>query len=224
MRTLFITLATLFSAVAFGGTVTGTYKAENPKAATLFILGKDKVVHPDKKGRFAIKNVDLEEDILIIQPANRQADTFQVALFGHSLLEIEEQTNMLDVQLIPRPIVPSAEYGGIIIMQNELLQTGKLNTLEAIKVKYPQSPTATFNGSMEPLYFLDGVETTDISFVTIQETAYAEVVRPSNPGCTAFGSRGGNGLILLTTQTRFAVQHPEKDRLKPRRLNFLLSK
>ena len=221
MKNIVLLLVLSFSASLFAKTVTGTYKVDNCKEVSISVQGKDKVVHPDKRGRFSVKDVDLEEDVLLIHSPNGK-DTFQISLQGHSYMEISEQDSLVDVMLIPRPFEPATAYDGIILMQKDLLMTGETNSLAAVKVKYPQSPATSFNGSMEPLYFLDGIEVSDISHITIQETAYVEVVRPSNPACTSFGSRGGNGLILLTTQTRFSVLYPEKDRLKKRHLVFLL--
>jgi hypothetical protein len=35
------------------------------------------------------------------------------------------------------------------------------------------------------------------------EVAYIEYVKPTNPACASLGMRGGNGIILFTTKTKY---------------------
>lgn len=214
-------MALLFGMVVSMGmyaeNISGTYvTCDNPKEITITVVGKGKEVHPDKKGRFTIKNVDVTRDSLLIYSPYADA-SFKVAL-AHpqgakyastyiikefSVMSEGDTVRMVDVCYKPKPVSYNTVYGGTIITNRELEATGEQNVLAAISIKYQQTAYSSLNGSLNPLCFVDGIETNDISHYPVREIAYVEYVKPTNAACTSLGVRGANGVILLTTMSKY---------------------
>jgi hypothetical protein len=110
-----------------------------------------------------------------------------------------------------------------MVKQEELKATGEMTALEAVNRKYQSHGATTFLGSSLPIYFLDGVETTNVTGIPIMEIAYVEVVLSSNPACAALGMRGGNGIVLFTTQAKYEASL-SKEYLEPARVINLIRK
>lgn len=192
--------------------IAGVYKSVNPKEVSISILGGDKVEHPDKRGRFTLKNVDLSKDTMLIESPTLE---FPIAMpiahpqgaqyvSAYIITEkVVEDGVWVDFCYKPKPISLPTLYGGIVIKREDLESTGEQSVLSAVKVKYPQQSLTTFNGNTTPLYFVDGVETTDITGFPVRETAYVEYVSPTSSACASLGARGANGAILITTKTKF---------------------
>ncbi|MBO4531082.1 MAG: hypothetical protein J5767_10650 [Paludibacteraceae bacterium] len=199
--------------------ISGTYvTSDNPKEITISVVGKGEEVHPDKKGRFTIKNVDVSKDSLQIYTP--YADTSFTIALAHpqgakhassyiikefSVMSGGDTIRMVDVCYKPKPVSVSYStvYGGTIITNRELEATGEQNVMAALSIKYQQAAYSTLNGSTTPLYFVDGVETNDISHYPVREIAYVEYVKPTNAASTSLGVRGANGAILLTTMSKY---------------------
>ena len=68
-----------------------------------------------------------------------------------------------------------------------------------------QTPSITIRGinsinsSTQPLFMVDGVETPDISFINPNDVASISVLKDAS--AAIYGTRGGNGVILITTKT-----------------------
>lgn len=56
----------------------------------------------------------------------------------------------------------------------------------------------TILGNSDPLIMVDGVETNDISTISITEVGYISVLKGAE--CSAYGARGANGVILIRTK------------------------
>lgn len=63
------------------------------------------------------------------------------------------------------------------------------------------------NSSTQPLFVLDGVETPDISFLNPNDVANVSVLKDSS--ASIYGTRGGNGVILITTKSAKEVARRE---------------
>ena len=216
-------MALLFGMVVSMGmyaeNISGTYvTCDNPKEITISVVGKGNEVHPDKKGRFTIKNVDVTKDSLLIYTP--YADTSYTIALVHpqgakyastyiikelSVMSEGDTVRMVDVCYKPKPVSLSYStvYGGTIITNRELEATGEQNVMAALSIKYQQAAYSTLNGSTTPLYFVDGVETNDISHYPVREIAYVEYVKSTNAASTSLGVRGANGAILLTTMSKY---------------------
>ncbi len=56
----------------------------------------------------------------------------------------------------------------------------------------------TIMGNSDPLIYVDGVETNDISMIDIVSVAHVSVLK--GPECATYGARGANGVILIRTR------------------------
>lgn len=56
------------------------------------------------------------------------------------------------------------------------------------------------NSSTDPLYLVDGVEVTDISFLNPHDVSSVEVLKDGS--ASIYGVRGANGVILITTKNK----------------------
>ena len=55
----------------------------------------------------------------------------------------------------------------------------------------------SLNGSNEPLILVDGIETSDISYISPDEVESIDVLKDAS-SAAMYGSRGANGVILIT--------------------------
>lgn len=192
-------------------TITGQYSSDLPfKKGDVSISVKrtGKSTQIDKKGRFSLRNVDPDQDTLVLYSATRNRTSF-LPMKGCVEFIIKDEKKRVDIVQKRATFDPTSEHNGQIYMKESLEKTGESMTLAAINAKVPRSNVATsFNGSLEPIYFVDGLEVSEISTLPLSEVAYVEVVRPSNPACTELGARGANGMILVTTETKYKTQNP----------------
>ncbi len=56
----------------------------------------------------------------------------------------------------------------------------------------------TILGNTDPLIYVDGVETSDISMIDIAHVAHVSVLKGAE--CATYGARGANGVILIKTR------------------------
>lgn len=208
-KTIVILGLSILPALLSAETVSGRYIMKGKNDISLLIKSVGKVARPDKKGRFTLKNADVENDTIVVKSPRFENSVF-LPLKGTSILTITEQDNQLEVKQEKAPFVPPTAYNGIILTKQEMERTGERMVLSAINVKIPKqnSPT-TFGGTTEPLYFVDGLLSSDISTIPLSEIAYAEVVRASNAETAALGARGANGMILLTTENKYRIENPD---------------
>ena len=67
-----------------------------------------------------------------------------------------------------------------------------------------ETPTITvrginsINSSTQPLFVVDGVETPDVSYMNPNDIASVSVLKDAS--ASIYGTRGGNGVILITTK------------------------
>ena len=60
--------------------------------------------------------------------------------------------------------------------------------------------TTSMNGSNDPLYVIDGVPTTDISYLSPDDIASIQILKDASSAAIS-GSRAANGVIMVTTKT-----------------------
>lgn len=197
--------------LASAETITGKYTSDTPyKKGDVTIINKrtGKNTQPDKKGSFSMKSTDPNRDTLVLYSAV-SGKTSSIPMKGCVEFIIKEEKGEMDIVQKRAPFEPTSEHSGQIYMKEALEKTGESMTLAAINAKVPRNNVATtFKGSLEPIYFVDGLEVGEISTLPLSEVAYVEVVKPSNPECAALGARGANGMILVTTETRYRMQNP----------------
>lgn len=192
-------------------TITGHYSSNLPmKRGDISISVKrtGKSTQPNKKGRFALRNVDIDNDTLVLHSESHDRTSY-LPVRGCVEFIIKDEADKVDIVQKKAPYEPSGMYGGQIFTKASLEKTGESMTLAAVNAKAPRSNVYTsFTGKTEPLYYIDGLEVGEIATLPLSEVAYVELVRPSNPECAAMGSRGGNGMILVTTVTKYKAENP----------------
>lgn len=57
---------------------------------------------------------------------------------------------------------------------------------------------STFNGSTQPLFIVDGMEVSDISYLNPNDVDRIDVLKDSS--ASMYGVRGANGVIIITTK------------------------
>jgi hypothetical protein len=134
---------------------------------------------------------------------NENAAPYYFSLGGLDDIKIYVKDSVITAKMKKRMPEISTFYGGNIITQEDLLATGEMTALAAVYRKFPSNSKTTFNGNTSPVYFVDGVETMDVSGIPVMEVAYIEYVKPTNPACASLGMRGANGIILFTTKTKY---------------------
>jgi len=105
--------------------------------------------------------------------------------------------------VIKKETKPASQYGGHVVTRSELEKTGETNLLKAIALKvsgveYTQNNLrirgiSTLNSNTSPLYIVDGTETSYVSFLSVVEVDYVEVVKDAS----MFGMRGANGVVVI---------------------------
>lgn len=200
---------TILPALVQAETISGEYISKSKNDVSLLIKRIGKIARPSKKGAFSLKNVDIDNDTLVVK-SPRFENSVLLPIKGTCQFTITEEENRLVVKQAKAPFNPPTAYNGIIVTKESLEKTGERMALAAINLKIPRqnSPT-TFSGNTEPLYFIDGLLTSDISTIPLSEIAYAEVVRATNAESASLGARGANGMILLTTENKYHVENPD---------------
>jgi TonB-dependent SusC/RagA subfamily outer membrane receptor len=67
--------------------------------------------------------------------------------------------------------------------------------------KYSIRSSDTIYGDTEPLFVVDGMAVDDISYLNPGDVEYVEVLKDA-ASASIYGTRGGNGVILITTKKR----------------------
>ena len=195
-------LFVIATAEAKSGVVRGqySYADKNMKGLKVWVVNKQDTAKLDKKGRFKLKNVDLDKDTLFFESIQNQS--IVVPLEGNSIVNIIRNEQKTEILLSKEERRPTSTYGGIIYTKAELEQTGETFLLNAVLVKSPHKAASSFFMSNTPLYFVDGVEVASLD-IPVKEVAYVEVVKATNAASSAFGVRGANGAILVTTDVKW---------------------
>lgn len=177
-----------------------SYKGESVKGLKAWVLGRQDTVRLDKKGRFRLKGVDCKNDTLVFESFKNQS--IVVPLCGNTIVSVLRSDAKTDVELKKEQRRPNSVYGGNIYTKADLEQTGETALLKAIMVKSPQGSASSFLMNTTPLYFIDGAEVMAID-LPVKEVGYVEVVKATNSASSAFGVRGANGAILVTTEVKW---------------------
>ncbi|MCB9018373.1 MAG: hypothetical protein H6544_07245 [Prevotellaceae bacterium] len=156
----------------------------------------------NKKGKFSLKKINPETDTLYFE--KKGVKSVIVPLSGNSTVTISMKNGSSKVELSIPEKRPSGLYGGLIYTREELEKTGEISVSGALSIKNPQLIPSTFTGNTTPLYFVDGTEVYSIEGIPVKEVGYVEVVKASNAGNAAWGARGANGAIVITTAVKMS--------------------
>ena len=70
----------------------------------------------------------------------------------------------------------------------------------------------TFNGSSAPLILMDGMEVHDTSVINPNDIHAIDVIKDG--GTAAYGMRGANGVILITSEAAYLAKKAEQEAKK----------
>jgi TonB-linked SusC/RagA family outer membrane protein len=186
--------------------------------ATVQIKNSQKGAFTDASGNYSIMVSD--NDTLIFSMLGMQTQMIPVA--GKSILNIkllESVQLMPDVVIVGYGTVKKSDLTGSVvrIKSVDLTKITSLNPEQALQGKVTGvqvtsstgAPGAlpevrirgvgTFNNS-SPIYVVDGMILNDISFLNSQDIASMDVLKDAS-ATAIYGSRGANGVIIITTKT-----------------------
>ena len=143
-------------------------------------------------GRTTI-NVELEADVLGLDEVvvTGLATSVKRRNLANSVGTISEGDLVpVPAQTLERAL--SGKIAGLSVSQNSGAPGGGLN----VNLR----GTSTITGSTQPLYVVDGMLTDDISFLNSQDIESVEVLKDAS-ATAIYGSRGANGVIIISTKT-----------------------
>lgn len=222
LRLLCIISALCFSLSSFSQLVSGVVQGDIDVKKVRVSINSQPLKKISKRGYFSIKKADLEKDTLFFYEDETSAP-YYFSLGGLDDIQIDVKDSIITATMKKRLPEISTFYGGTILTQKDLEATGEQTALAAVYRKYPSNIAVTLNGNTTPIFYLDGVETGDVSGISVMEIAYVEYVKSTNPACASLGMRGGNGIILFTTKTKYESSL-SKEYLEPARVINLIRK
>ncbi|MBE6177023.1 MAG: hypothetical protein E7149_00725 [Rikenellaceae bacterium] len=184
-------------------------------------VNEDRYTQSDKQGRFGLTNVNPDDTIRI----RYNKHTYEVPVAGKTTLtvrvlpdlkfESEETPSLLDYGF---SYVKQREYAGYDsrITGEELMRTGCTDILSALSGMIPglnisyDDEKGTYvvdiRGSgqaadLTPLYVVDEIVVPSIDHIHLNQVAYVIVMKSGN----MYGSRGGNGAIVVRTKSAETV-------------------
>ncbi|MEJ7626058.1 MAG: SusC/RagA family TonB-linked outer membrane protein [Ferruginibacter sp.] len=217
-------LLTPGTAFAQTRTVTGTVSSVNDnktlQGSTVSVKGKNKTVVTDANGRFKIEAAD--NDVLVISftgfdimeiPVDKQTD-INVQLSGMSagleeVVVIGYGTQKKSSVTGAVGKISSKGLNQIPVTRADLALQGKIagvqiQTIDASAGADPRIQirgAASINAGSSPLIVIDGYPVpTDLSSVDMNEVQSIEVLKDA-ASAAIYGSRGANGVILITTKS-----------------------
>jgi hypothetical protein len=181
--------------------------------ATISVVGKSKTTRSDGKGRFGLTDVEGDDTLLIVV----KRDSMLVAVNNRKSLDI---TYIMDLQeLVAEESEDLANYGYGYVKRREstdfssgisgdrLRSVGSSSLLNALLICCPSlryingelclRTQNSINSSSAVLILCDGVEVSNLDFISIYDVGSVEVIKSSN----MYGFRGVNGVVLIKTIT-----------------------
>ncbi len=196
------------SSIIFAGneTVEG-FVFKDKKAVSGLIIknsANDKTEKTSRKGRFSIKGLATESDTIFVLGIYTEG-ILAIPLWGANQINIQQTGDSVFVKRDRKKVAPSSAYGGTMVTREALEQTGEINLLKAISIKVPGIEYSngnliirginSINSEIYPLYILDGMETSQVSFLTVMEVESVEILKDAST--SMFGVRGGNGVVII---------------------------
>jgi TonB-linked SusC/RagA family outer membrane protein len=202
-----------------GGQVTASDTKETLPGATILVKGTTKGTSTDIDGRFTL-NVTPEDAILVVSFVGYE--TKEIVIGNQSIINIELKPSELmlsELVVIGYGTVRKSDLTGSVgsVKAKDLTKMTSLNAEQGLQGKVTGvqvtstsgAPGATpsvrirgvgtFNNS-SPIYVVDGVILDNISFLNSADIASMEVLKDAS-ATAMYGSRGSNGVILITTKS-----------------------
>lgn len=184
------------------------------KGVKIYVVTKSFAAKTDKEGKFGLSNVK-PSDTLHVEYKKEKYDIpvngkrSMKIILGNQMPEAQEDQDLVDIGYgyVKRREVLQATNG---IPGEVLRRTGKTNLLEALTGLVPglkvsssgvpgQSVSVNMRGigsinqSSEPIYLIDGVQTSSLDYVNLNDVESVEVMKDAS----IYGANGANGAILV---------------------------
>lgn len=163
------------------------------------IQKKDSVL-TNKKGNFRFKSIDAKDTLLV----HIKEQAVMIPLEGNDIVNINIKGDVIFLDKKKSEATPLS-YGGTLLTRNQLEKTGEINLLRAIAVRVPGVEYTNGNllirgkqtilMSSDPLYVINGVQTSDAPFLQVLDVESVEVLKGAETA--AFGVKGANGVIII---------------------------
>ncbi|HMX42027.1 MAG TPA: carboxypeptidase-like regulatory domain-containing protein, partial [Saprospiraceae bacterium] len=224
MRFFLLLLCALFSLslsaqVALSGQVTDAATGEPLVGATVAVKGTPKGTSTDVDGRFRLQ-VDNGQAVLSISYSGYVTQKLTVGGQRDFSIKLSEDQQLLDeVVVVGYGTQKRSSISGAVasITSEEVAELPVLRTEQALQgrvagitvTQNSGSPgsalsvrvrgTGSINGS-EPLYIVDGVPVDGLDFLNPQDIESINVLK-DGASAAIYGSRGANGVVLITTRS-----------------------
>lgn len=218
---LFFLILSVTSALAqppltITGKVTDNSKAGLP-GVTVLEKGTTKGTVTDFNGNFTIREVS-SSGVLVFSFVGMK--TVEIPVAGKPVINVqlaEDQIGIEEVVAIGYGVQRKSDITGAVvsIKSKELLKINTANAMDAIQGKVSgvmveadgapgSSPVINIRGigttnNSSPLFVVDGMLLSDISFLNNNDIESLEVLKDAS-STAIYGSRGANGVILITTK------------------------
>ena len=213
----------LFMLPAQVRTVTGKVMASDTKESipgvNVIIKGTSRGSITDVGGQYSIQ-VQPSDDILVFSFIGYESQ--EVPIAGQSIIDVtleQKKTALDEVVVIGYGLVKKSDLTGAVgsVKSDEITKVTSLNPEQSLQGKVTgvlvtstsgapgDAPVVrvrgvgTFNNA-SPIYVVDGVILDDISFLNSADIASMEVLKDAS-ATAIYGSRGANGVILVTTKS-----------------------
>ena len=197
-------------AVPFNGVVADIL-GQPLKGAKVWVVDPNYYTTTDKKGKFGLTNVQPTDTLhvkykkqLYLIPVDTMKSV-RVRLGDVLKYEVRQDEELVNFGygFVKRRESCMATTG---IPGELLVRTGRTNLLDAMQGLVPGLVVSngkavirgigTIYGSTDPLFILDGVEISSLSFVNVNDVETVEVQKDGS----MYGAKGANGVILVTTK------------------------
>lgn len=168
----------------------GNYTISAKEGVLSFSFIGFKTLEVEIKGQTAI-NVQLEEDLKSLE---------EVVVVGYGTQKVKDVTTAIvtvsDADMKNRPLVSAAEglqgkAAGVQVIQN----SGKPGADISVRIR---GATSVLAGN-DPLYVVDGVQTSDIRGLNASDIATLTVLKDA-ASAAIYGANAANGVVLITTK------------------------
>jgi len=205
-------------------TVTGTVTAKDDglpiPGATIKVKGSTLTTQTDAKGKFSIKVTDVSP-VLVITYIGFTDLEVSAKNNNLSIVLIQDDKSLTEVVVTGYAPKTKREYSGAVStvsIENSMSQVnGSFDQLlqgqaAGLNVKTGSGQPGraadvvirgrgSINGSVEPLYILDGVQISSGDFSAMNQNDFESITILKDAASTAiYGSRGANGVIVVTTK------------------------
>lgn len=187
------------------------------KGVKVYVKDPKRYAITDKKGRFGLTDVQPDDTLHLVVS---KKETLLVPVEGRRGIRIvfagdkrAQAENDDEIANTGFGFVKRREFTGVSsgISGDRLRSTGRRDILSALKGLVPglnvtgpagdQSVNIRGVNSLtsptEPLYVVDGVVVSSLDFLNIYDVDHVEVIKDGSQ----YGSRGANGVIVVTTKT-----------------------